>query len=438
MLQTEYLLIHKLLETKEIPTVEKLKITPNFFSSDECGKAYKYLLDHYRNKNTYGHLPSWDLFNQQFPGFPPPPPYVEDSLETLCEDVRKKFMLAEQGKIIEKLSYYIQAGKPYDGYNFIRQASMQLCYEHEVSDDLPLDKSSELIMERYLKAKENEGCLGTPWIWESLNKITGGKQKGHYILWRGKTKIGKSLNAIADAVNAWQNFNERILYFSLEMPNIQVNEVAACYLAKVSYAKFCNGSFNPAELEAFKSALNYMCNNPDRWLTTSGEGRTSIASLIAKIREFNPDGLYIDTGLQLVDDTKNKIDNDWKTLLHISRELKQMQKNLKKSSPIRDFYQVVIVQADANDGIALAKYIAQDCDVSIVLKYQYDTVINKEYREVEVDFIRKGKPGKFYIDFEPGISCAEREPAEERNVDIGNANRTKNGPPKNLFNFGTK
>jgi hypothetical protein len=98
MLNTEYKLVHKILYEKNIQAVEKLKITKDFFKSEECRRAYEYLKEHYNNKNTYGHLPSFELFLERFPGFPPQQD-IEDSIETLCEDIRKKYMLAQGVKI---------------------------------------------------------------------------------------------------------------------------------------------------------------------------------------------------------------------------------------------------------------------------------------------------------------------------------------------------
>jgi hypothetical protein len=444
MLSTEYQLILKILETKDLQTIEKLKITDDFLKSQECRDAYKYLKSHYYNRNTFGHLPSFDLFKQRFPAFPPNNTPIEDSLEILAEDIRRKYMLAELGKITERLNAMVMAGDPYSSIDYIRNAGLQMGAEHEINDDMALELSAKMLKEQYYKSKENKGCVGTPWIWPTITHITGGKQEGQLIYVRGQTGVGKSMNIIADCVHACKNYQERILYYSLEMENWKVNRIAACFWAGINLELCVRGELNPADEALYMETLDMLATSTNiNWLTTSGQETTSTTSLMSKIRDFNPKCVVIDTTYQLVDGTKKNIDVDWKTVTQISRQLKQMQKKMKVSNPPRSFYTIAIIQSDKDGDIALAKYIKQDCDLSIKLDAQWDPVINEKYIEVSIDKIRDLPGGKkVYIDYRPGLSVNERPPHEEKNG-IGKAKNSSIQAPQTSyksnyasFNFG--
>lgn len=442
MLSTEYQVILKVLETKDLAAVEKLKINESFFRTNEVRDAFTYLKGYYYNRNTYGQVPSYDLFKTRFPGFPPNNVPLEDSIEVLCEDIRRKHMLAQLGKISEKLNLLIQAGDPYPSIDFIRNAGLQFGAEHEVNDDMALELSANVLKENYYKTKENKGCVGTPWLWPTLTEITGGKQKGQLIYWRGQTGVGKSMNVIADCVHACKNFNERVLYYSLEMENWKVNRIAACFWAGIDLELCVRGQLNPADEKLYMETLDYLASTGNvNWLTTSGQETTNVTSLMSKIRDFDPGCVVIDTTYQLSDGSK-KLDVDWKTVLNISRQLKQLQKRMKITTPPRNFYTIAIIQSDKDDGIALAKYIKQDCDLSIELKAQYDTLIKKKYLQVSVDKIRDLPEGKkFYIDYAPGLSAAERMPHEEK-AGIGKAKgpaiEAPTKPQFATFSFGSQ
>jgi replicative DNA helicase len=198
-------------------------------------------------------------------------------------------MLAQLGKISEKLNLLIQSGDPYPSIDFIRNAGLQLGAEHEVNDDMALELSANILKENYYKTKENKGCVGTPWLWPTLTEITGGKQKGQLIYWRGQTGVGKSMNVIADCVHACKNFNERVLYYSLEMENWKVNRIAACYWAGIDLELCVRGQLNPADEKLYMETLDYLASTGNvNWLTTSGQETTNVTSLMSKIRDFDP------------------------------------------------------------------------------------------------------------------------------------------------------
>lgn len=440
MLGSEYRLIAKILIDKDLRTVEKLKITKDFFKTEECRRAFEYLKDHYNNKNTYGHLPSFELFLERFPGFPPNQD-VEDSIETLCEDVRKKYMLAQGVKIYERIGNYISVADPYAMSEFLRDASIQLSAEHEINDDLTLNSSKDQLIEMYNRTKENKGCNGTPWLWPTLTEWTGGKQRGQFIYLRGQTGSGKSTIVTGDAVNSNEKYNSKVLYFALEMENIKVNRMAACFRAGIDLEKCVRGQLNPFEEKLYRDTLELLASQEKiTWLTTCGQGSTNISSLDIKIREFDPDEVIVDTTYQLADDGK-KIDMDWRIILNVSRKIKQMQKNHKITNPPRSYCLTALIQSNQDDDIALSKQIKQDCDVSLKINQEFDEDLKETYLKITADKIRDlplvhGR--SFCINFKPGIDLSERVPYEKRN-EIGKGKPMLKAPNTGTsFSFGGK
>lgn len=426
MLSDELRLISAIIQTKDFPTVEKLKITEDFFQSPECKAAFKYLKKYHKNPTTYGHVPTSAIFQNKFTGFP----LVQDvpePLEVLCQEVREKYLTVQLEEGAERILLHARSKDPFGGFNFIRGFGISLTSEHDVNDDLTLAGSGGRIMEQYREAKERKGVLGIPWPWAKMNEVTQGMQKGHLIYVRAQTGTGKTMNMMAAAMTAYKHYNARVLVYSMEMNNIEINTIAACFYASIDLNAYYHGTLNPSDERRLEDALNTLTaeeagsrDNGGRsraWLTTSGEGTTGISSLKAKIIEFDPDIVIIDGVYLLYDEKSKKSDSDWKTIVNISRSLKSMQKELKIRNPIRDYCLIGIIQSDKDDEIAMAKYVKQDCDISILLQAGWDDATNSKYIKWSVDKIRKGKPGDGYINYIPGLDWSERdapnEPAKE-------------------------
>lgn len=434
MLNHELHLISAIIQTKDLATVEKLKITEDFFQSRECQAAFKYLRKYNKNSNTYGHIPSTDIFLNKFTGFPLVQGELEP-LEVLCNEVREKYLTIQLEEAAERLMLCARNRDPYGGLNFFREKGISLVSEHDVNDDLTLAGSGNQIMDQYRESKERKGILGFPWPWVRLNEITQGIQKGHLIYIRAQTGTGKTMTTMAACVNAYKHFNARVLVYSLEMKNIEINTIAACYYGNIDLLGYYRGTLSPHDERRLEESVDILAReemtsreNGARnraWLTTSGEGTTGISSLKSKIIEFDPDIVVIDGVYLLFDEKSKKSDSDWKTIVNISRSLKSMQKELKIRNPIRDFCMIGIIQSDKDDEIAMAKYVKQDCDISMLLQAGWDDGTNSKYIRLVVDKVRKGKPGDVFMNYVPGLDWSEREPPVE----------TKQAPSKKRSGF---
>lgn len=421
-LNFDHLLISSILKSKDLSTVEKLKINEDFLVSPECKAAFKYLRKYYHNANTYGHVPSIETFQQTFVGFPIYDE-INDSTEVICNEIRNRHLTHQIEQVAEQLIYFANARDPYAAFNLLREKSITLTSQHDVNDDLPLSASADLLEQEYLMAEQNKGILGTPWPWSRLNEVTGGMQRGHLIYVRAKAKTGKTMEMIAAAAHAYIHFNARVLVYSMEMRNIEINRIAACCIAGLDLELASKGKLNPADKKRYFEMNRRIANDElaapaegerkRAWLTTSGEGSTGISSLKSKIIDFDPDIVIIDGVYLMFDEKSKKSDSDWKTILNISRSLKSMQKELKVKNPIRDFCLIGIIQSDDDDGMALAKYMRQDCDISILFQTEWEgepmAPGSTKYIKWTVDSIRSGKPGIGYLNYYPCIDFSERE-----------------------------
>lgn len=399
MLSHELRLISAIIQTRDLATVDKLKITEDFYQSPECKAAFKYLKKYYKNPNTYGHIPSPEIFLNKFVGFPLIQEPVEP-LEVLCQEIREKYLTIQLEETAERLLLHASNKDPYGGFNFLRDRGITLTSEHDVNDDLTLASSGNQILDQYREAKERKGILGFPLPWPRMNEVTQGLQKGHLIYVRAQTGTGKTMNMMAAAMHAYKHNNARVLIYSLEMNNIEINTIAACFYGNIDLLGYYHGTLNPSEERRLEESLECLAKEEaisresgirnKAWLTTSGEGSTGISSLKAKIIEFDPDIVIIDGVYLLFDEKSKRSDSDWKTIVNISRSLKNMQKELKIKNPIRDFCLIGIIQSDKDDEIAMAKYVKQDCDISILLQAGWDEQTQSKYIRWVVDKIRKG------------------------------------------------
>lgn len=379
----EHLIICKVIELQDFHTVTKLKIDESFFISDSQTKeAFRYLRDHYHNEHTYGSVPSWQLFQTRFAGFPWA--YSYDSLATLCQELRRYKMRADLLTVSEEVQLTAEVDPP-KAMALMREAVTTMSTQHEITQDLTLAGSYEQLRAEYDNIANAQGVTGIPYPWAILNDDTQGMHPGNFIVFYGRPKSMKTWTALATGVNAYRH-GQRVLVWSLEMNEMQMLKRIACIFCKVDYDKFKKGQLDPVTANQIWQTLETI--RDEELVRVTGNGHTpailatqprgegsGIAALQAKITEFRPDLVIVD-GMYLMRDDRQKVRSiDWKSVAHISQDLK---------GTARIFNIPIIGITQANRGadkdpkkadlaeLAYADAIAQDCDLCMRVHKQKD------------------------------------------------------------------
>ena len=99
----EIRLINKILLTSDYSTVEKLKVDKDFFKDKECRDAFEYIRNYTKSVNTYGYVPSQQIFSKKYPGFLLLDE-VHENIPVLCAELRDSLMKTQLDVIIEQAS----------------------------------------------------------------------------------------------------------------------------------------------------------------------------------------------------------------------------------------------------------------------------------------------------------------------------------------------
>jgi hypothetical protein len=379
----EYQVICKIIETRDFHTVEKLKIDETFFLLEaQTKEVFRFLRDHYHNEHTYGSVPSWELLQQRFHGFPWV--YSYDTLSSLCQEIRRYKMRADVLSCIDEMNQVVDSD-PLQAMAILREGSTRLSTSHEITSDLLLSNAYEQLLAEYNTVANAQGVTGIPFPWEILNEDTQGMHPSQFIVLYGRPKSMKTWIALVIACFAYLK-GMRVLIWSLEMNELQLLKRIACIICKVDYDKFKKGKLDPATQQQVWQVLmsirdeelvkiNHSGHTPSLLVVHPRGNSNGVNALQAKMREFNPDLVLVD-GMYLMRDDRQKVRSiDWKAIAHISQDLKQTASQ---------FQLPIIGVTQANRGadkdprkadlaeLAYADALAQDCDLCMRIHKQKD------------------------------------------------------------------
>ncbi len=382
----ELLVLNKIIGTGDYHTVQKLRITEEFFGESFYKEIFRFIRDWFHHSHTAGQVPSFQIVKDNFPNFS----WADqaDHLSSLCSHLRTAKMRVEILQLADKLAREADYN-PQLAIESLREASATLSSAHDITEDLLLSDSYAQLRRDYDLVASGKGVTGVPWPWEILNKDTQGMHRGDFYVIYGRPKSMKTWVGMTIAVHAYQEANARVLVYSMEMKPIRVLRRCAALLAKIDYTGLLQGTLNPIDRDKFFGILHqlkeedhtYMDargHSPALLVTGRGKGDKSaggVSSLQAKIREFQPDLVIVDGMYLMRDDRGNIRTIDWKAVAHISQDLKATAQDM-------DVPLIGITQAKRGaskdaaaadlDELAYADAIGQDTDLAIRVQARED------------------------------------------------------------------
>lgn len=187
--------------------------------------------------------------------------------------------------------------------------------------DLMLEDS----LQEFINSKETM-LLKSGFI--NLDKITGGWQKGDFILIGGRPAMGKTAFALSIAKNMAIDFKQTVAIFSLELSNTQLAKRLIVNVTQITADKIQSGQLCQEEQTQFNTRLEeiyeapiYMDDTPN--LSVS-ELRTKALHLVS---EHKVECIIIDY-LQLMNAHENNVHSREQEVGIIVRTLKELAKEL--------------------------------------------------------------------------------------------------------------
>ena len=177
-------------------------------------------------------------------------------------------------------------------------------------------------------SSEQTSVTGTSSGFSELDELTAGFQKSDLIIIAARPSAGKTALSLALARNASVDFSTPVLFFSLEMAEIQLAVRLMCAEAYVESQAVRTGRITP---EMMSKIINSMDALADSKLFIDDTPGISIMELMAKSRRMKQEhdiGMVVVDYLQLVTPVKDGRSNREQEIAQISRSLKALAKEL--------------------------------------------------------------------------------------------------------------
>jgi replicative DNA helicase len=301
----ESVLITRILETGDLKTAVKRKITADFFFLPETRTAYSFLIKHFQ---MFGEVPSIELFRKEFRNFNLRT--TSDTVDAICNEMHRAKLYADQAEILDEMNR-LNREDPHEALQYLRQQVASLTSAHTVTNDSDLTREIEEAKAEYLRVKAGAGIIGVPWPWPKLNDTTLGVQKQELVFFYARPKSLKTWLLGMSAVHAFK-LGRKPLFISKEMPSNQIRRRMHAIFAGVDYEALRSGKLTQKEEKDYFENLEAFSENPPFILSGDDEDKGGVMSVIAKVKEYDPDVVYIDGVYLMHDDRSNKRSSDLK------------------------------------------------------------------------------------------------------------------------------
>jgi len=189
-----------------------------------------------------------------------------------------------------------------------------------------LFSSAELLNEIFVDLKDkflNQTVTGLKSGFDDLDAIIQGFQKSDLIIIAGRPSMGKTALSLNIVINIIQKSKLPILFFSLEMSKEQIMYRLLAMETNINQIKLRNGKLSQNDWVKVNRMINILSKLP---LFIDDTSDLSIQNIRSKIKtlmfEQNQVGLIIIDYLQLMQNSKLKMENRVQELSQITRSLK--------------------------------------------------------------------------------------------------------------------
>lgn len=378
----EIALLTRVIYDRDFHGLEKAQITEEFFMTPLAKEVYRFMKMMYHAPETAGQVPSLELIQMHFPqSFYPFP--SNDTVPVLAAELRRQKVRIETLILAQNISELAERD-PMAAMASLKAEVTKLSALAEVGQDMTLAGAYNHLRSNYELVQQSRGVVGIPYPWDQLNEETQGMQDGQFIVLYARPKRMKSWLALYCAMFAYKFARRRVLYYSREMGPKLVAQRAAALFCEVDYKSFKNGTLQPHMKESVFTKLQEMIddeksegqygNNQPYFKIISDSGGSGggggVSWLHAKVKEADPDIVFVDGMYLMKDDRSASRAADWKNITHISQDLKML-------AQAEDIPLFGITQANRGSekdkeqqlsGIGYSDAFAQDADAAFHLE----------------------------------------------------------------------
>ena len=181
------------------------------------------------------------------------------------------------------------------------------------------------VIDRVRLAKLNKGLTGIETGFTDLDRLHGGRQKGHLIIIAGRPAMGKTALALCEAMHMAET-GKSVLFVSLEMGAVELTQRAMAVDTGIYLERFNSGDMDEEHMERMNaSAAKWKASKLH--IVDDIHSLTGIKAEARRLKERHGlDAIYIDY-LQLVQNTMSGRNRE-NEVSEISRSFKLMARSL--------------------------------------------------------------------------------------------------------------
>ena len=362
MSSSELHLISKVITEKDLSVPVKLGIKPDHMTG-EWADIWRWLLEFHRE---HGAVPTERVLEKEYGGIT----LYDSSDETFSRLSEEIFDAYRKRCIMDALQPAITSLNDDDvsaAVIALTSGLQKAAVETARLRDVDIIQNWENRINRYDEMRNTPNALrGIPTGFHGLDKITHGLRPQQFVVFAGEPKRGKSLFALILA-NSAHIHGKRPLFVSFEM---SIEEQEARYdslISKVPYTRILSGDLDNKDMVKIRKALSIRKNMQPFVFSEDTSSLTTISALASKVREYNPDVLFVD-GVYLMDDEEGEAKGSPQALTNITRGLKRLAQRF--DIPVVSTTQVLSwklqnrkTRAVTADAIGYTSSFAQDADL---------------------------------------------------------------------------
>ena len=281
-----------------------------------------------------------------------------------------------------------------------------------------ISNSAELFSNLFLELKQqflNPSLPGLKSGFYDLDLLTNGFQKSDLIIIAGRPSMGKTAFALNITLNVIKQLRVPVLFFSLEMSKEQMSYRLLSNETKINTLRLKKGNLYKEDWLVINDSIKNLSTLP---LFIDDNSNPSISDIVAKIKQIifeqNKLGLIIIDYLQLMQNSKFKVENRVQELSQITRSLKNIAREFEVPiialSQLSRSVENRINKRPILSDLRESGSIEQDADLVLMLYREnyYNSRLIPETSKNTVELIiakqRNGPIGTIDLKFDPDLT----------------------------------
>ena len=388
--------ISKLIETKDIKTVQAEQIKDYFFTGQNK-VIFKFINDYYIE---VGDVPTARYLNGRYPSFKfekvDGEAGTEESMVHWCREIRNKHKYNTLVDTLESTAEFMQNLDTEGAIEHVKKKISYIDSAVSVTSSVDIRDGIEERKKRYLEKKITKGITGIPTGFPSIDRAIGGLNDSTHTLIMARSGSGKTFTEVIMGARCIVD-GYSVLQFATEMDDEIMRDRYEAVLfsltrGDLNYGKFKSGSLSPELEEEF---FDFLDNDLPNFAPLTILPATGVMGARASIELLKPDVVFID-GLYMMDDDRGAKE-DWAKVTNISRDLKKLSKTM--SIPIVSNTQTDLNSKGGMSGVKYAQALIHDADTVIEL-WRDEVLINDREMEWRVIKNREGVPAKIITNWD--------------------------------------